>query len=112
MGCVDAVGWDIKDYMAELPRTKVLLDKGSAKSLADKFPPLAFKDEAGYLPIVDGPAVFLDAGGAILAWSLPNLLLPWVEVSPLLICFGHQFMFVRSQLCQLRLVLWQRNPPS
>ena len=68
--------------MVELPRTKVLLDRKKATSLAEKFPPLALKDDTRHFPIIEGPAVFLDADGAVLAWSLPDLFPPWVQVSP------------------------------
>ena len=66
--------------MEAFSRTQVVLEKDEAAALETKFPGLGQPNPASLHPVVVEPAIFMDRSGRILAWSLPDIILPQLQV--------------------------------
>ena len=68
----------MEEYVAELGHPRPLSSsKKKEAHLRRLFPPLASPDEKNRFPVIEKPAVFFDQSGAVLAWSLSEIILPY-----------------------------------
>ena len=70
----------MEEYLAELGHPKPLSSEKLESRLRRRFPGLGKPDENNRFPIVESPAVFVDKNGAVLAWSLPDIIPVWMQV--------------------------------
>ena len=74
------VTWAIEDYASEVRSNSALMSKEQDVRLLQDFPPCVPVEPGKVLPMVGAPAVFADVNGVIMAWSLPDALLPHICV--------------------------------